>query len=448
MWTEYQAWLDEQEQVEWNKKVQEISSWIKAGGCVEGETMEQHYQFMMKKKGEEYQLLQKKQAEEKIREEQERIKQAEERRVAMLAQQQAKFIQRVKKVKFCQKRTAETQVITKKVEEPKMGRRAQRKATFEKLKATSIPQEEKPVLIVVDYIEEQVEEEKTVEQLAVIETEKEEMKKIVSKICEAESQAIKMVVEVSEDKVRKQEEHEAEKASWTLVDRQKKKETRQINVVVQSNNPKYRLCRSVKEGKTCEYGPSCHFAHSLTEKLCMYGSTCGYTKLVKFGVYENYGDKVCPCIHKDETDQSHKNRQAKQGTKPVSKPVNNIETKASVIKIQTGQTRWGQLPIPVATPIEVQVQQVQHIAQPQVQNQNKPTKMCVSVTNRVKCPHGTKCRYAHKISELDKKICHFGFRCLFAKFIKDGIYRNTGAKACPCWHDGETELSYSKRMGL
>jgi len=82
------------------------------------------------------------------------------------------------------------------------------------------------------------------------------------------------------------------------------------------------------------------------------------------------------------------------------------------------------------------------------------TKLCISVTTSGtgKCQHGSKCRFAHTLEQLNHQNCRFGKGCLLVVSTAEGVYKNkpssrTG-KTCQCWHQGETQASYGARMGF
>lgn len=75
------------------------------------------------------------------------------------------------------------------------------------------------------------------------------------------------------------------------------------------------------------------------------------------------------------------------------------------------------------------------------------TKLCVSVLNGEKCPHGEKCRFAHDKSELKLNKCFFGKECRFVKYLKEGNeFINIHPKKCLFIHPGETEINYKNRL--
>jgi hypothetical protein len=90
--------------------------------------------------------------------------------------------------------------------------------------------------------------------------------------------------------------------------------------------------------------------------------------------------------------------------------------------------------------------------QPHTQTQAKFTRLCMSITTEAKCPHGSKCRYAHSLTQLTHVECAFGGNCRYAKQVKPGFYRNISdkktGKICTFWHEDETEESYGLRMGM
>jgi len=82
--------------------------------------------------------------------------------------------------------------------------------------------------------------------------------------------------------------------------------------------------------------------------------------------------------------------------------------------------------------------------------QNKYTMMCKSITNPAlgKCPHGAKCRFAHRLDQLVQTECAFGLKCRFTKQVKPGVFCNHQNKVCTYWHPEETVNSYAVRIGL
>ncbi len=81
----------------------------------------------------------------------------------------------------------------------------------------------------------------------------------------------------------------------------------------------------------------------------------------------------------------------------------------------------------------------------------KFTKLCRSVRLGKKCFH-KECRFAHSIDQLVSKECRFGQTCRYVKTDGDGSYKNrasgSSGKTCDCVHPGETDQSFSSRMGL
>jgi hypothetical protein len=86
---------------------------------------------------------------------------------------------------------------------------------------------------------------------------------------------------------------------------------------------------------------------------------------------------------------------------------------------------------------------------PKPDEQQKPTRLCLSVLKKSKCFHGVKCRFAHKYSEL--KECNFGDNCKKIILIKtnpDGTLElnNKSEKCCNFKHAKESLSSYLKRI--
>lgn len=104
------------------------------------------------------------------------------------------------------------------------------------------------------------------------------------------------------------------------------------------------------------------------------------------------------------------------------------------------------------------------IAQPPQSGANKPqpktlpqtqpisqtnTRMCSSVVSGKQCPHGSKCRFAHKTSDLQQKPCKYGSECRFVH-VKQGKVlnkENSQGRVCQYWHNETVEM-YLARMGI
>lgn len=79
----------------------------------------------------------------------------------------------------------------------------------------------------------------------------------------------------------------------------------------------------------------------------------------------------------------------------------------------------------------------------------KRTRFCSSVLKGGKCPHGSKCNFAHTMEELTPKMCAFdkrgGCRCV----RKTGsTFSNKGRKVCEYLHEGETKANMCRRLGV
>lgn len=75
------------------------------------------------------------------------------------------------------------------------------------------------------------------------------------------------------------------------------------------------------------------------------------------------------------------------------------------------------------------------------------TRMCSSIDNKEKCPHGQNCRFAHFLGELIISNCLFGSKCKFVKNI-DGKLVNSSDKCCQHKHPDETVDEYYIRTNL
>jgi hypothetical protein len=68
---------------------------------------------------------------------------------------------------------------------------------------------------------------------------------------------------------------------------------------------------------------------------------------------------------------------------------------------------------------------------------NTKTQICRSVSQKIKCPYGEKCKYAHKINELNIKNCGFGINCKLVKYINKQYVNTNSMKSCCYRHPSE-----------
>lgn len=76
------------------------------------------------------------------------------------------------------------------------------------------------------------------------------------------------------------------------------------------------------------------------------------------------------------------------------------------------------------------------------------TRLCRSVIEGTRCPHGARCRFAHSVSEMTKPNCHFGTGCRLVRTNGQKYVNNKGDKVCQFAHPGETDENYGERMGV
>ena len=69
---------------------------------------------------------------------------------------------------------------------------------------------------------------------------------------------------------------------------------------------------------------------------------------------------------------------------------------------------------------------------------NVKTQICRSVSQKIKCPYGEKCKYAHKINELNIKDCGFGIKCKLVKYFNNKYVNTNTMKSCCYKHPSET----------
>ncbi len=70
----------------------------------------------------------------------------------------------------------------------------------------------------------------------------------------------------------------------------------------------------------------------------------------------------------------------------------------------------------------------------------KKTKMCSNIINRGTCVHGTKCFFAHSLSEITPNTCGYGDGCIHIKI------NSKNRKLCSFIHPNETISSYHERI--
>ena len=223
---------------------------------------------------------------------------------------------------------------------------------------------------------------------------------------------------------------------------------------------KTKMCKSVKLNKPCKHGDKCRFAHSfdeLTKKMCAFGIGCKLvTKYTTEGKFINCPDrrtgKICMYWHPEETDESYKARidfkcPEKESTEPKKLTIKKAYVAPVApwagVKVEVNKLEFvDAVEVPEAPKVEEE--------QEPVKEQNDElikTRMCKSILNGRPCMFGSKCRFAHSVSELKKTPCNFKF-CRFVIASSDGNYTNKPRthKVCEYWHEHETDESYQARL--
>jgi hypothetical protein len=77
---------------------------------------------------------------------------------------------------------------------------------------------------------------------------------------------------------------------------------------------------------------------------------------------------------------------------------------------------------------------------------NVKTQICRSVSQKIKCPYGEKCKYAHKINELNVKNCGFGINCKLVKYFNNKYVNTNTMKSCCYKHPSETNENLYTRI--
>ena len=79
----------------------------------------------------------------------------------------------------------------------------------------------------------------------------------------------------------------------------------------------------------------------------------------------------------------------------------------------------------------------------------KRTRFCSSVRNGGKCPHGSRCNFAHTMEQLTPKMCAFEKKGSCRCVKKSGsTFLNKGRKVCEYLHEGETKANMCRRLGV
>ena len=76
---------------------------------------------------------------------------------------------------------------------------------------------------------------------------------------------------------------------------------------------------------------------------------------------------------------------------------------------------------------------------------NAKTQICRSVSQKIKCPYGEKCKYAHKINELNIKDCGFGNNCKLVKYFNKQYVNSNTMKSCCYKHPSESNQNLYTR---
>lgn len=324
MEAEYEQFLAEErlkEEAREREIISEITAWVEKGNTVTGETLEDHYQDMLKQKREkvEQYLEEVKRREENER--QLRLREAEKKR-----KEQEKYMRKVSKekdrAKFNRpnaKGKLQGQKTIKKVETPE-----------QKKEETKIEVIIKPKMVVKleDIIGDDLpeshddeEEEESLIATAVKDFVKEIPKEIVKEkpreIIKEKPRDIKPKEEWQVHQTKQQKKDVGRKTGFEMLAKQS---TEQPHLSCT------RLCNSVLDGSNCNHGIRCRFAHSihqLVRKDCVFGVSCKYVCREVKGSYRNrHGEKVCTFWHPEETDTSYGARMGvKQSTPRVAEPV-------------------------------------------------------------------------------------------------------------------------------
>jgi hypothetical protein len=180
----------------------------------------------------------------------------------------------------------------------------------------------------------------------------------------------------------------------------KKKERKNVENDSKNTFTRTKMCSSLNAGKKCN-NKGCSYAHSIDELKINDCKFINCNMVIKEdGYFFNTNNKVCNNIH-------------------------NCESKDNYLK-RVGIQKNGDL---------------------QPTRTLEKTQLCKSLKEKIKCPHGNNCRFAHTFGELVVKDCSYGEKCKGIKLQNNGSYSNTlSKKVCSYKHPRETKENYKYRV--
>jgi hypothetical protein len=247
------------------------------------------------------------------------------------------------------------------------------------------------------------------------------------------------------------------------------------------DNRKTILCKSVLYKQQCHHR-KCLFAHTIDDfvpKNCNFPETCKNVEYVCRGTYKNQNEtKTCIFLHNGETKEMLLKRVFPEmyDVKVVVEETVLVEEKVleehKVVLRNTTKT-WNTTTLPKVNVLftDINKQDISYniqlinnntdIVNPNNEKiveltkkehtekicTNKCKIFCKSLFTKSRCPHGTRCNFAHKPEELSPTKCNFGSRCYLVNIV-NGRLQNTGNKVCSYIHDGEDVYNLAKRLGL
>jgi hypothetical protein len=294
-------------------------------------------------------------------------------------------------------------------------------------------------------------------------------------------------------------------AGWTMVEKKskdQKKITAKQNVHI--DTMKSRLCVSFVKQISCpneKAGNKCNFAHNLDELSliqCRKSSKCDLVlHNLLTGTYKNTERKICEFLHPNESLENYVSRikdvrnvtsQQLKSTGSYNKAAHN-DSSMLISKLNWLHPK----PLSVSTIDSVNFEhknllsKAMHIGKTSSKDQKEEgwvevihkkvlpnkieikertkveddtrmySKLCWSVTNKVKCPHKD-CRYAHSEDKLLIKSCDFdndviGRRCSNVNRVKNSLgiitYSNVpGRKICKFKHQFESNNNFLNRTKM
>ena len=225
---------------------------------------------------------------------------------------------------------------------------------------------------------------------------------------------------------------------------------------------KNRICRNMKADSTepCT-NESCVFLHNFDELKV---DNCQFNKCNRVKEIAREGDLIsyinlgggCKFIHKGETRNAYFVREGFNVVEPKVEESKGEVYQPAIIDCNAWKEKNSKIysyPEQKHDAHECKHEGKHHHhshevkVEENVDYSNTKTKLCESVSSGNHCRHGSKCRFAHSVDEINIPECPHGSRCGFVQ-IRKGVFSNSEGKFCRCIHPDETRENYFSRNGM